>query len=199
MKDNEYYLNQARIKHKNKDVWPGKSLISHLPWLKKYVEGNHIESILDWGCGKALFHPEEWKDKVTKYDKCISEFNVKPSIKFGLVICTDVLEHIPMDSVEDAIREILNYRAETGLAYFSICCRPAWQKLPDGTQAHATVMPPIWWNKLFSKYICDDKGNLLPGEKGRLIVKYNGTEYWGAAEKACGKEINKTGSFWLMT
>lgn len=168
MNEHEKYLNEARKVHANSLAWPGESLKPHLPELNRLIERLKVKSILDYGCGKARFHPKEWSGlEVAKYDPAVPEFSTPPPAgkTFDLVICTDVLEHIPMQDVDSFIARVAFKRGATGFMFFSVCCRPAHRILPNGDNAHATIQPPAWWRKKFEGY-------------NRLTVRFNGTGYW---------------------
>jgi hypothetical protein len=144
----DIYLEQAKLYHKQDKVWQGTSLIQYIPDIKKIIKDKVIESILDYGCGKARHHPKEWN--VTKYDPAIPEYQNKPTDKFDLVIVTDVLEHIPIDNLKDVIDEIFTYSKKW--VFISVCCRKAEAILPNGYNAHATIQSAKWWQELFKDY-----------------------------------------------
>ena len=67
----------------------------------------------------------------------------KPAGRFDIVICTDVLEHIPEHEIPIVLKEIDGYAWE--IVFLSICTREARKTLPDGRNAHLTIKPPDWW------------------------------------------------------
>lgn len=144
----EIYLEQAKEHHKNNNNWQGIALIKHIPAINQIIKDKEIESILDYGCGKAKHHPLEWN--ATKYDPALPEYQNKPTGKFDLVISTDVLEHIPVDNLKDTINEIFNYSKKW--VFISVCCRKANAILPNGYNAHATIESAKWWRELFKPY-----------------------------------------------
>jgi 2-polyprenyl-3-methyl-5-hydroxy-6-metoxy-1,4-benzoquinol methylase len=88
--------------------------IKMLPLIKKY----NIKTILDYGCGKGLFQKalEEAKkagevdiDSVTGYDPGVDKYSKKPTGKFDMVVCTDVLEHIEPLYLQNVLHEIGQY------------------------------------------------------------------------------------------
>ncbi len=104
-----------------------------------------VRTILDFGCGRSRL--VDWLAKIHdakayRYDPAIPEFAQMPVDKADLVLCTDVMEHIPQENVEEVIAAI---RAISPHAYFNISCRPADEILPNGENAHCTVRPPRWW------------------------------------------------------
>jgi hypothetical protein len=119
----DIYLEQAKQYHKDDNKWQGVALKKFIPAINQIIKDKGIESILDYGCGKAKYHPEEWN--ATKYDPAVPQYQNKPTNKFDLVISTDVLEHIPVDNLKDAIDEIFSYSKKW--VFISVCCRKAIQ------------------------------------------------------------------------
>jgi hypothetical protein len=144
----DIYLEQAKQYHKDDNKWQGVALKKFIPTINQIIKDKGIESILDYGCGKAKYHPEEWN--ATKYDPAVPEYQNKPNDKFDLVISTDVLEHIPVDNLKDAIDEIFSYSKKW--VFISVCCRKAIAILPNGYNAHATIESAKWWRELFKPY-----------------------------------------------
>lgn len=144
----EIYLEQAKKHHKNDKNWQGVALKKFIPAINQIIKDKGIETILDYGCGKAKHHPLEWN--ATKYDPAVPEYQNKPTDKFDLVISTDVLEHIPVDNLKDVIDDIFSYSKKW--VFVSVCCRKANAILPNGYNAHATIESAKWWRELFKPY-----------------------------------------------
>ena len=144
----DIYLEQAKQYHKDDNKWQGVALKKFIPSINQIIKDKGIESILDYGSGKAKYHPKEWN--ATKYDPAVPEYQNKPTDKFDLVISTDVLEHIPVDNLKDAINEIFSYSKKW--VFVSVCCRKAIAILPNGYNAHATIESAKWWRELFKAY-----------------------------------------------
>jgi hypothetical protein len=144
----DIYLEQAKLYHQDDKIWQGTSLIKYIPAINQIIKDKGIESILDYGCGKAKHHPKEWN--ATKYDPAIPAYQNKPTDKFDLVIATDVLEHIPIDNLKDVIDEIFTYSKKW--VFISVCCRKANAILPNGYNAHATIESAKWWREVFKAY-----------------------------------------------
>lgn len=144
----DIYLEQAKEHHKQDKNWRGVALKKFIPAINQIIKDKSIETILDYGCGKAKHHPLEWN--ATKYDPAVPEYQKKPTNKFDLVISTDVLEHIPVDNLKDTIDEIFSYSKKW--VFVSVCCRKANAILPNGYNAHATIQSAKWWKELFKPY-----------------------------------------------
>lgn len=123
----------------------GASLVPHIPAIKQTIKRFNCRTLLDYGCGKAEFHPD-WGIPATLYDPGVPIFDTKPQGLFDLVICTDVLEHLEEDQVSDVLDEIFGYA--TRAVFLTICTRPAKKKLPDGRNCHLTVQPREWWSSV---------------------------------------------------
>ena len=65
--------------------------------------------------------------------------------KFDLVVCIDVLEHIPQADLPRIIKEIFDYSGKYVFATAAV--NKAGKTLPNGMNAHATVQPEEWWNR----------------------------------------------------
>lgn len=102
-------------------------------------------SIIDYGCGRSDLVAHFWLDgarKIARYDPAISAFSLMPSDVFDLVLATDVMEHIPMASVDRILTEI---RVLGKAALFTISLKLARAKLPDGRNSHVTILKADEW------------------------------------------------------
>ena len=146
----EIYLDQAKLMHKDPKVWKGHMIKRYMPQIKEIIEKHNIDTILDYGCGKAQHHPDGWNSY--KYDPAVPKFEKKPETgrKFDLVICIDVLEHIPESDLPRIIKEIFDYSGK--YVFCTAAVKEAGKTLPNGLNAHATVRPQEWWNELFAPY-----------------------------------------------
>lgn len=105
------------------------------------------KSVLDFGCGRSDLVAHFWNDgkrRVAKYDPAINQFEMMPEGEFGLVLCTDVLEHILMSDVDRILGEIAK---KSKKALFTISLRPARRQLPDGRNAHVTLLTENEWTR----------------------------------------------------
>lgn len=134
------------------DNFHGLSILQHADSIGKMVRMTRAKTLLDFGCGRAdayrsphkVWH--QWglaRADVTLYDPAFNRDNVLPTGKFDIVVCSDVLEHIPEEEVDAFIDRLAGY-ARHGL-WASVCCRPAKKKFADGTNLHVTVRPYDWW------------------------------------------------------
>ena len=103
-------------------------------------------TILDYGCGRSRL--VDWLAAITgaearRFDPAIPEFEAPPG-PADLVICTDVLEHIPEEDVDGFLAGL---RALSERAYFNVSTREAVEVLPSGENANVTVRRPPWWRR----------------------------------------------------
>ena len=105
------------------------------------------ETILDYGCGQGALG-RSLNQQIAEYDPAIAGKNMLPD-PADLVICTDVMEHIEpelLDNVLDHLRSVTRQ-----VLFAVICTRPAKKFLADGRNAHLIVEPWEFWE---SKLAC---------------------------------------------
>lgn len=136
-------------------------------YFAKYIErliedSEPIKSILDFGCGKGhlveLFDFKYADKEVDGYDPAIPDFWHEKIIerKWDFVIATDVLEHFDPDKLHEELSLIERI---TGKCFFAnISCRPATQKLGDGSNAHTCLMEPQRWLDTLALYFSSAAG-----------------------------------------
>ena len=138
---------------------------------QKYVDevlslAEHIkpETILDYGCGKGTFKARfMFPDIVKEYDPAIPGKDGPPE-PADLVICTDVLEHIEPDCLDDVLADIS--RLTKKAAYLVVATYPARKTLPDGRNAHLIQRKSDFWDAAVKKHfeeisvLGDTRGNI---------------------------------------
>jgi hypothetical protein len=137
-----------------KGRFPGYSIGPYLSEIAKLVEASGAQTLLDYGCGAGLQYTDKrWHEAwggimPTLYDPAVEAFSSKPVGQFDGVICTDVLEHVPVDELARVVTDLVLFSRLW--CFVSVCCRPAKanKTLPDGRNAHVTIRPPSWWDKL---------------------------------------------------
>ena len=146
----QHYIDLYRVMHEDKKNYQGVSLLKETPNIANIVLETNSHTVLDYGCGKAQHHPENWN--AYKYDPAYPKYEKKPEAgrKFDLVICIDVLEHIPQADLPRIIKEIFDYSGK--YVFATAATSKAGKTLPNGMNAHATVQPEEWWRELFKPY-----------------------------------------------
>jgi SAM-dependent methyltransferase len=119
--------------------------------------------VLDYGCGKAehmyketrlaaplleYLHPSHHLQTYWCYDPGFARYAQKPPKQsFDIVICADVMEHVPEEAVQKTLEEIGSMISGKGYILFTISCRPAVKHFADGENLHCTVREPDWWKE----------------------------------------------------
>jgi len=110
--------------------------------VRPYCE-KHIWSVLDYGCGKGTLSVA-LGNTVSEYDPAIPGKDGRPTMR-RFVVCTDVLEHIEPEHLDEVLQDIRRCMVKEGLLV--IATRPANKTLPDGRNAHLIQEPWEWWEK----------------------------------------------------
>lgn len=140
--------------HKEQPQW-GNSGLRFIDQINTLIDRLSVKTILDYGCGKGGLAKQLERMtstvKVSLYDPGIPE-HATPyhGTSFNLVICTDVLEHIEREKVDNVLANIaaLSDRA----AYFIVHTGLCGHTLPDGRPAHITREPIEWWKEKIARH-----------------------------------------------
>jgi len=147
--DLDYYIEQHRQLHlRSQKNFRGRALPQHIPSIDRLMGENNCHTILDYGCGKAECWPEYWQ--VTGYDPAHEPYAHKPEGPYDMVICTDVMEHIPESATDHVLSEIFGYARHW--VYLCICTRTSHRTLPAGGSVHVNVQSEEWWNQRLAPY-----------------------------------------------
>jgi len=144
MDERDYYIEQHRLEHARNSTFSGKSLVPHIPAIDRLLQQHACDTILDYGCGKAQCWPAQWQGRITGYDPAYEPYSVRPVGRYDMVICTDVMEHVPVSAVDWVIQDIFDHSGKW--VYLSICTRASGKTLPDGSNKHVTIRPSSWWD-----------------------------------------------------
>jgi hypothetical protein len=145
----EYIASEYRRLHALKK-FSGACLQNHLPEIKALIKEYDCNSVLDYGCGKATCHKKAALPNVTLYDPYYEPYSKKPTddMLFDMVICTDVLEHIPEDEVGKVLHELMFFTHK--VLFLAICTKPAKKTFANSENVHLTVRPKEWWESMLS-------------------------------------------------
>jgi len=199
MHQNGYHLIDGR-KRNAENAYDGKSTLAYAPIIKNIIQNENIKNMIDYGCGKGNFYKngfnlgsntipplrDYWGIKIKLYDPCYEKYTkFEKNENFDLLICIDVLEHIPEDDIEWILKRF--FSISNKFIFINVACYKAIALLPDGKNAHINVQKPIWWsNKIQNllknqnqiKLICvctiKDNGKIkhIPLEYGCKIKDY---------------------------
>ena len=146
-------------------TFDGRSLVPHLQTIADLSSQFDADTLLDYGCGKALaYHSsvpgpngevisdlkEFWGlEHIQLYDPGVPNFSQLPTGQFDGVISTDVLEHCPEQDVLWILDEMFSF--SRAFVFCTISCQLAVKKLPTGENAHITVKSPDWWGEMIGR------------------------------------------------
>tara|TARA_S200002703_G_scaffold107486_1_gene93376 strand:+ start:2423 stop:2824 length:402 start_codon:yes stop_codon:yes gene_type:complete len=97
--------------------------------------------VLDYGCGKGTLGAALGRE-IKEYDPAIPGKDERP-VAADIVACTDVLEHIEPDCIDDVLDDLA--RVTKSVLFVTVCVVPAKKKLADGRNAHILLKPFDWW------------------------------------------------------
>jgi|TARA_B100001093_G_scaffold194760_1_gene187261 hypothetical protein len=153
----KHYQNQLRKLHQLKSSFGSAGKYKGLnEWIDKWSP----QSLTDYGCGKGNVMKEIGKRYPTchlqGYDPGVVEYNQIPEFATDLLMCTDVLEHIEPEMIDNVLQHINTLFKKS--AFLLIDTREAIKTLPDGRNAHLIIEGKDWWTEKVTKNI---KGNVV--------------------------------------
>src|ERR1700693_285250 len=86
--------------HKDNESY-GTSGIQYAQDVMNLCFQHNTQDVLDYGCGKSTL-ANNLPFKIQQYDPCVERYKAKPW-PADIVVCTDVLEHIEPDCINDVI------------------------------------------------------------------------------------------------
>jgi hypothetical protein len=121
-------------------------------YVSELVRTEGYGSVLDYGCGKGVLAGmlgEFGVRDVAEYDPAVEGKDTQPG-PAELVVCSDVLEHIEPQHLDELLAELA--RLTQRKLFVDICTSPALKTLSDGRNAHLIVQPPDWWRYKLSQF-----------------------------------------------
>jgi hypothetical protein len=105
-------------------------------------------SVLDYGCGKGTLRAAVGYP-IAEYDPAVKGKGKARAA--DLVVCTDVLEHIEPDLLDNVLEHLSGLTQKRMI--FNIATKPAKNHLlPDGRNPHLLVKPAWWWRHQLERY-----------------------------------------------
>lgn len=140
----DYYKDQLQTYHTTKTKWAASGF-RFIEQVSSIIENHNPATILDYGCGKGVLIKmikDKYGKEVKGYDPGIKAYEAQPS-PAEFVICTDVLEHIEPDYLDEVIKHLVDLTQN--IIYLVIHTAHCGHYLPDGRQAHLIQKPMEWW------------------------------------------------------
>lgn len=125
------------------------------------------KDVLDYGCGKSTL-ANNLPFSINQYDPAIPKYAARP-VKADLVVCTDVLEHIEPECLDDVLKDLSDLTRKVG--FFVVATRPAAKTLADGRNAHLIQKPVEWWVPKLCEYFDLSMIQNLGGKEFLAIVE----------------------------
>ena len=172
----EQYKAQVSQLHNEKADW-GTTGRQFASLIQRLVQDYQPLNILDYGCGKQTLARALPQYRIKGYDPGVPGLGETPE-PHELVVCTDVLEHVEPDCLEDVLDDL--QRVTKSVLFIDVCTVPAIQEFPDGRNAHLIVETPRWWvNKLWDRFNMvniSTSANNTQGIFSAIDPKGNGTK-----------------------
>lgn len=134
----------------------GLSVLKFADEIGELIRAYEVKTVLDYGSGQGhQYMPphslqKKWDVDVTMYDPAVEGLDNLPIGKWGAVICSDVLEHVPENDLPTMFNRI--FARAHRFVFLTVCTRPAKKTFPDGTNVHITLKPMAWWEEEIEKY-----------------------------------------------
>ena len=122
-----------------------------------FIHRKKINTVLDYGCGqgsiKTFFKEHRLfskkVDRFREYDPAVDGKDSLPS-PADFIICTDVLEHIEPECLDDVLDHIYSLMLSCG--FFVISLKGSNNILADGKDSHRIIKNSLWWKKQLIKH-----------------------------------------------
>jgi len=166
-----------------KEVYMGKTVIRWVDTIKKLITLTGSHTLLDYGSGKGLQYKsvpleekgqsryqglqDYWEiDDLYCYDPGYPPYQKLPRRQYDAIISTDVLEHCHQEDIKWIIDEIFGLAGK--FVFINIACYQAKRSLPNGENAHCTIRPGVWWDKILQSVVSNH-----PDVKYCCLVEYH--------------------------
>jgi len=163
-------IEQYKIVHAQSQY--GRSAKTHRAAIQACIVELKPYSIVEYGCGRSrLCDDLEYNEaSYVRFDPAIPGIDVLTASKADLVINTDVLEHIPRAEVDALLEKIA---ALGNRVFFNISTRLASEVLPNGENAHCTVLPAEEWLEILLPHFPDAELVHINPKESCLILTWH--------------------------
>ena len=127
-------------------------MVQIIDWIQHF-RMHKSKRLLDYGCGKGGtmswirgMYPDI---TVTGWDPGTDQYHEKPHERFDGIYSIDVWEHIEQDQLMDTVTELKQLSHSATEWCHIIDLTPAKKLLPDGRNAHVTLMTAREWMAFF--------------------------------------------------
>lgn len=136
--------------------------------VRELVAQTGSDDVLDYGCGKRCLQAALPELALKHYDPGVPGLDKLPA-PADIVICTDVLEHVEPELIDNVLDHLAALTRKLG--FFTVATRPAVKVLADGRNAHLIQKPLAWWTERlaarFELVECTDFG----GEEFSVLLR----------------------------
>ena len=125
----------------------------------------NISTLLDYGCGMRTLEqtlPPITGLSINNYDPCVEGLDNIPE-PADIVVCTDVLEHVEPDCLENVLDDLKRVTKKT--LFLAVSTRLANKSYCDGQNAHKIVQTYDWWYPKIRKRFHVAKKEIVPNDK----------------------------------
>lgn len=149
---NKEYIDQYKSIHKQSRY--GVSGYKFIDQVQLCIAELRPSVVLDYGCGQTDLSGSLLLNGASffRFDPAIEAVSKLEITKADFVINTDVMEHIPSQDIDDVLGFI---RSLTDNAFFSIATNAAQEVLPNGSNAHCSVLTQEQWLNKIRKHFPD--------------------------------------------
>lgn len=147
----------------------GRSVLKQLTAIRDVCRAAGAKTLLDYGCGRGEQY--SWRNftsgkllikslqdyfevqRVGLFDPAVPAHQTRPVEMFDVVICTDVLEHVPETDVSWVLKDIASFARKR--IFLSIASYKAGAILANGENAHVTIKSIGWWEGRLKEALAD--------------------------------------------
>lgn len=157
---NKSYIEVYRKHHTNKTKYAGMNITvrDHGKNIAKLIKATDSKTLLDYGSGRGMQYEapknihiaNNWNVDISLYDPAVPGIDVLPNQKFDALVSVDVFEHIPQEHLDNVFEYV--YTHATKMVYLGIFDKLDGMIMPDGKDAHCTLLSPDEWENYILKY-----------------------------------------------